>query len=111
MADRIGLINHGELVVVEDKATLMRKLGKRELTLTLQEPLPAIPEALADLPLELSDDGNTLTYTFDVQQEERTGIASLLRRLAEQGVDFRDLHSSESSLEDIFVSLVREPRA
>ncbi|WP_399678506.1 ABC transporter ATP-binding protein [Xenophilus sp.] len=108
MADRIGVINHGELVVVEDKATLMRKLGKRQLALTLQEPLPAIPESLADLPLELSEDGNTLTYTFDVQQEERTGIASLLRRLAEQGVDFKDLHSSESSLEDIFVSLVRQ---
>ena len=107
MADRIGVINHGELVVVEDKATLMRKLGKRQLALTLQAPLPAIPEALADLPLELSDDGGTLTYTFDVQQQERTGIAALLRRLAEQGVDFKDLHSSESSLEDIFVSLVR----
>ncbi|WP_140909474.1 ABC transporter ATP-binding protein [Cognatiluteimonas lumbrici] len=108
MADRIGVINHGELVLVEDKATLMRKLGKRQLALTLQSPLPAIPEALADLPLELSEDGSTLTYTFDVQQEERTGIASLLRRLAELGVDFRDLHSSESSLEDIFVSLVRQ---
>lgn len=107
MADRIGVINHGELIVVEEKATLMRKLGKRQLALTLQAPLPAIPEALADLPLELSDDGGTLTYTFDVQHEERTGIASLLRRLAEQGIDFRDLHSSESSLEDIFVSLVR----
>ena len=110
MADRIGVINHGELVVVEDKATLMRKLGKRQLALTLQEPLPAIPSRLADLPLELSDDGSTLTYTFDVQQEERTGIASLLRRLADEGVDFKDLHSSESSLEDIFVSLVREER-
>jgi len=107
MADRIGVINHGELVVVEEKATLMRKLGKRQLALTLQAPLPAIPDALNDLPLELSDDGGTLAYTFDVQQEERTGIAGLLRRLAEQGVDFRDLHSSESSLEDIFVSLVR----
>jgi ABC-2 type transport system ATP-binding protein len=111
MADRIGVINHGELVVVEEKATLMRKLGKRQLALTLQAPLPAIPAALADLPLELSDDGATLTYTFDVQEGERTGIAALLRRLAEQGVDFRDLHSSESSLEDIFVSLVREQRA
>ena len=111
MADRIGVINHGELVVVEEKATLMRKLGKRQLALTLQAPLPAIPAALADLPLELSDDGSTLTYTFDVQQQERTGIAALLRRLAEQGVDFRDLHSSESSLEDIFVSLVRDKPA
>ena len=108
MADRIGVINHGELVLVEDKPALMRKLGKRQLALTLQEPLPAIPARLADLPLELSDDGSTLTYTFDVQQEERTGIASLLRRLADEGVDFRDLHSSESSLEDIFVSLVRD---
>ena len=107
MADRIGVINHGELVVVEEKATLMRKLGKRQLALTLQVPLPAIPAALGDLPLELSGDGGTLTYTFDVQQEERTCIAALLRRLAEQGIDFRDLHSSESSLEDIFVSLVR----
>jgi ABC-2 type transport system ATP-binding protein len=111
MADRIGVINHGELVVVEEKATLMRKLGKRQLALTLQAPLPAIPGALADLPLELSDDGATLTYTFDVQQPERTGIASLLRRLAEQGVDFKDLHSSETSLEDIFVSLVRDTPA
>ena len=108
MADRIGVINHGELVLVEDKATLMRKLGKRQLALTLQEPLRAIPASLADLSLELSADGSTLTYTFDVQQEERTGIASLLRRLADEGVDFRDLHSSESSLEDIFVSLVRD---
>ena len=99
MADRIGIINHGELVLVEDKPTLMRKLGKRQLALTLQEPLPAIPARLADLPLELSADGATLTYTFDVQQEERTGIASLLRRLADEGVDFKDLHSSESSLE------------
>ena len=110
MADRIGIINHGELVLVEDKPALMRKLGKRQLALTLQEPLPAIPPRLADLPLELSADGATLTYTFDVQQEERTGIASLLRRLADEGVDFKDLHSSESSLEDIFVSLVREER-
>ena len=108
MADRIGIINHGELVLVEDKPALMRKLGKRQLALTLQEPLPAIPPRLADLPLELSADGATLTYTFDVQQEERTGIASLLRRLADEGVDFKDLHSSESSLEDIFVSLVRQ---
>ena len=117
MADRIGVINHGELVVVEEKATLMRKLGKRQLALTLQAPLPAIPAALDDLPLELSEDGGTLTYTFDVEQSfdvqegERTGIAALLRRLAEQGVDFRDLHSSESSLEDIFVSLVRDTPA
>ncbi|MDQ3618028.1 MAG: ABC transporter ATP-binding protein [Pseudomonadota bacterium] len=106
MADRIGVINHGELIVVEDKAVLMRRLGKKQLTLTLQAPLARIPEPLAGLPLELGEDGATLVYTFDTQCE-RTGIATLLRRLAEHGIDFKDLHSSESSLEDIFVSLVR----
>ncbi len=107
MADRIGVIHNGRLVVVEDKDVLMRKLGKKQLTLTLQEPLAEIPALLSDLPLALSDDGATLVYTFDVQQGERTGIATLLRQLAEQGIDFKDLNSSESSLEDIFVSLVR----
>jgi ABC-2 type transport system ATP-binding protein len=110
MADRIGVITGGRLVLVEDKATLMRKLGKKQLALTLQQPLQAVPAALADLPLELQADGTQLVYTFDVQAEE-TGIAALLRRLAEQGIDFKDLHSSQSSLEDIFVSLVREARA
>jgi ABC-2 type transport system ATP-binding protein len=105
MADRIGVINKGELVIVEDKDVLMRKLGKKQLALQLQQPLQHMPEALSDLPLELSQDGNTLTYTFDTQTSE-TGIAALLRRLSEQGIDFKDLHSSESSLEDIFVSLV-----
>ncbi|MEO7324004.1 MAG: ABC transporter ATP-binding protein [Dokdonella sp.] len=105
MADRIGVINKGELVVVEEKAVLMRKLGKKQLTLTLQNPLQEIPDALAGLPLELASEGNALVYTFDTQSDE-TGIAALLRRLAEQGIDFKDLHSSESSLEDIFVSLV-----
>ena len=108
MADRIGVIHKGELVLVEDKATLMRKLGRKQLALTLQEPITDIPAVLSDLPLELSADGTMLTYTFDVQGAERTGIATLLRRLAEQGLDFRDLHSSESSLEDIFVGLLRE---
>ena len=107
MADRIGVILKGELILVEDKAALMRKLGKKQLTLTLQEPLQRIPEGLSGLPLELSDHGNALVYTFDVQSE-RTGIATLLRQLAEQGIDFKDLHSSESSLEEIFVSLVRD---
>jgi ABC-2 type transport system ATP-binding protein len=105
MADRIGVINKGELVVVEDKAVLMRKLGKKQLTLTLQNPLGKVPESLADLPLEIANDGHALVYTFDTQTDE-TGIAALLRRLGEQGIDFKDLHSSESSLEDIFVSLV-----
>jgi ABC-2 type transport system ATP-binding protein len=105
MADRIGVINKGELVVVEDKHVLMRKLGKKQLTLQLQSPLAAIPPTLAGLPLELAEDGHALVYTFDVQSEE-TGIAGLLRQLNEHGIDFKDLHSSESSLEEIFVSLV-----
>ncbi|MBU8977541.1 ABC transporter ATP-binding protein [Lysobacter sp. MMG2] len=113
MADRIGVINHGELVLVEDKRTLMRKLGKKQLTLTLQAPLERIPEDMAEYALELTEDGHSLVFTFDVQAQE-TGIAPLLRRLQQHGIDFRDLHSSESSLEDIFVSLVhrgREARA
>ncbi|MET0288231.1 MAG: ABC transporter ATP-binding protein [Pseudoxanthomonas sp.] len=110
MADRIGVINGGRLVLVEDKTTLMQKLGKKQLALTLQQPLQAIPAPLSDLALELQADGTQLVYTFDVQAEE-TGIAALLRRLAEQGIDFKDLHSSQSSLEEIFVSLVREARA
>jgi ABC-2 type transport system ATP-binding protein len=105
MADRIGVISKGELIVVEDKAVLMRKLGKKQLTLQLRSPLQGIPGALAGLPLELAPGGNTLIYTFDTQQEE-TGIGELLKRLAGAGIDFKDLHSSESSLEDIFVSLV-----
>jgi len=109
MADRIGVISKGELILVEDKHVLMRKLGKKQLALNLQHPLAQIPQALADLPLELSADGNTLTYTFDTQTEE-TGIADLLRALHEQGIDFKDLRSNESSLEDIFVSLVHAPR-
>jgi ABC-2 type transport system ATP-binding protein len=106
MADRIGVINKGELIVVEDTDVLMRRLGKRELTLQLQRPLDKIPEPLAALGLELSKDGTVLTYRFDVQSEQ-TGIASLLKQLGEHGIDFKDLHSSESSLEDIFVSLVK----
>jgi ABC-2 type transport system ATP-binding protein len=105
MADRIGVINKGQLVVVEEKAVLMRKLGKKQLTIQLQAPLPALPEALAGLPLALSDGGRALVYTFDTQHED-TGIAALLRRLAELGIEPKDLHSRESSLEDIFVSLV-----
>jgi ABC-2 type transport system ATP-binding protein len=109
MADRIGVINKGELVVVEDKHVLMRKLGSKQLTLQLQTPLERIPEPLAGEPLELVDDGQALVYTFDTQAE-RTGIATLLRRLSEHGIDFKDLHSSESSLEDIFVSLVHSDK-
>jgi ABC-2 type transport system ATP-binding protein len=105
MADRIGVINKGELVVVEEKSALMRKLGKKQLTLHLQNALAAIPAALGDLKLELVKDGTELVYTFDTQAAE-TGIANLLRRLNEQGIEFKDLHTAESSLEDIFVSLV-----
>lgn len=109
MADRIGVISKGEIILVEDKDVLMRKLGKKQLTLQLQSPLEAIPARLADYPLELAADGHELVYTFDAQAEE-TGIAGLLRRLSEEGVDFKDLHTSQSSLEDIFVSLVRAPQ-
>jgi ABC-2 type transport system ATP-binding protein len=109
MADRIGVINKGELIVVEDKDVLIRKLGKRQLTLQLQRPLERLPDALASWALELSKDGSSLTYTFDVQGEH-TGIAALLKQLGEHGIDFKDLHSSESSLEDIFVSLVKGTR-
>ncbi|MBC7983008.1 MAG: multidrug ABC transporter ATP-binding protein, partial [Candidatus Obscuribacterales bacterium] len=105
MADRIGVINKGEIILVEDKSLLMRKLGRKQLTLHLQSPLTAIPVALAGVQLELADSGNQLIYTFDAQTET-TGIASLLRKLNESGIEYKDLHTSESSLEDIFVSLV-----
>jgi ABC-2 type transport system ATP-binding protein len=107
MADRIGVINKGELIVVEDKEVLMRKLGKKQLTLSLRQPMSDIPDGLAAWSLTLAADGQSLVYSFDSQQEE-TGIAELLRRLNEHGIDFKDLSSSESSLEDIFVSLVQQ---
>ena len=106
MADRIGVISKGEIILVEEKAALMQKLGKKRLTLHLQIPLARIPAQLADAQLELSPDGHELVYTFE-SQGNRTGIAPLLRRLGEQGIDFKDLQTSESSLEEIFVSLVR----
>jgi len=105
MADRIGVISKGELIVVEEKAVLMRKLGKKQLTLQLQNRLTSIPPQLNSFPLELSADGQALVFTFDAQTN--TGIAPLLKRLGELGIDFKDLHSSESSLEEIFVNLVR----
>jgi ABC-2 type transport system ATP-binding protein len=110
MADRIGVINKGELIVVEEKAKLMRRLGKRQLQLVLQHPLEKVPDALTDRGLELSKDGTVLTYSFDVQSAE-TGIAPLLKQLSELGIDFKDLHSKESSLEDIFVNLVHGAKA
>jgi ABC-2 type transport system ATP-binding protein len=111
MADRVGVINDGELILVEDKAALMAKLGRKYLTLHLQAPLAEIPDSLAGYPLELTQEGTRLTYTFDAKAET-TGIAGLMRRLNEAGVDFEDLQTHQSSLEDIFVGLVgrREER-
>ena len=106
MADRIGVISNGELILVEEKAVLMRKLGRRQLTLHLQVPLSSVPAALADYDLELTEAGASLVYTFDANAAG-AGIADLLKRLTEQGIGFRDLQTRESSLEDIFVSLVR----
>ena len=107
MADRIGVIHKGELIVVEEKATLMKKLGKRQLTVYLQTPIKAVPAELADWHLELRADGCELEYTFDAN-EERKGIASLLTRMRDVGIGFKDLNTHESSLEEIFVSLVSE---
>ena len=109
MADRIGVMRNGELILVEDKDVLMRKLGKKQLTLQLQHPLTEMPAELSKLPIELIEDGNALVYTFDAQADE-SGIVGLLRRLGELGIDFKDLRSSESSLEEIFVDLVHSDR-
>jgi ABC-2 type transport system ATP-binding protein len=105
MADRIGVIRQGEIILVEEKDALMKKLGKRQLTLTLKEALGALPESLAGYQLELAGEGHELVYTYDNQQGG-SDIATLLRRLEEAGIEFIDLRSSESSLEEIFVSLV-----
>jgi ABC-2 type transport system ATP-binding protein len=106
MADRIGVMSKGELILVEDKIELMRKLGKKRLTLLLTTPLTHIPEALAAYPLALSEDRKELVYTYDTAGE-RGGVATLLRDLAAAGVPFKDLHTEQSSLEEIFVNLVR----
>ena len=108
MADRIGVINKGEIILIEDKATLMQKLGKKQLTLQLQSKLDAVPQALASYNLELSDDGHAVTYDYDTKGD-RTGITSLLNDLRNAGVRISDLDTKQSSLEDIFVSLVRAP--
>ena len=107
MADRIGIIHKGEIILVEDKAKLMDKLGKRQLTLHLQSPLEHIPAGLTQYPLELSVDGSQLTYTFSTRGEQ-TEISDLFQQLAQHGIGFKDLESSQSSLEDIFVNLVSE---
>lgn len=106
MADRVGVITRGELILVEEKDVLMRKLGKKQLSISLQTPMHGLPEGFDGYALELGDGGATLVYTFDAQSED-TGIADLLRKLGERGVDFKDLHTLETSLEDIFVNLVR----
>ncbi|MCG8612910.1 MAG: ABC transporter ATP-binding protein [Pseudomonadales bacterium] len=106
MADRIGVIRKGEILLVEEKAKLMERLGNKQLFLQLQQPLSDIPQSLTDMPLILSDDGLQLTYTYDAQHEH-TGIAELLKALGDAGIDFKDLRSEQSSLEEIFVDLVR----
>ena len=110
MADRVGVISKGRLILVEDKVALIKKLGRKTLTLNLAEPLAAVPEALAEWKLRLGGEGYELVYEFD-SQAEATGVPSLLRRMSDIGVQFKDLHTEQSSLEDIFVGLVHEPRA
>jgi ABC-2 type transport system ATP-binding protein len=110
MADRVGVISRGELILVEEKDELMKKLGKKRLTLNLAEPMAAIPPELAEWRLELKADGNELVYIFDAKAE-RTGIPSLLARMRDLGIAFKDLNTHQSSLEEIFVSLVTESRA
>jgi ABC-2 type transport system ATP-binding protein len=106
MADRVGVIHKGEIILVEDKTALMKKLGKKQLTLYLQVPLTAVPPALAEWPLELRADGTELEFTFEKQESDR--ISVLLRQLNELGIGFKDLQTHESSLEEIFVSLVTD---
>lgn len=110
MADRVGVIDRGRLLLVEDKATLMRRMGRKELRLVLQAPLAALPESLAGLALTLSADGTELVHAYD-SQAAHADIAGLLRRIEEAGIGLRDIHTRESSLEDIFVDLVRNPRS
>jgi ABC-2 type transport system ATP-binding protein len=109
MADRIGVMNKGEIILVEDKLALMQKLGSKHMTLHLQEGLETIPPALASYGLELKDGGSEIIYTYDTRGE-RTGITSLLQDLAAAGIKFNDLSTSQSSLEEIFVNLVSDRR-
>jgi ABC-2 type transport system ATP-binding protein len=110
MADRVGVISHGELIAVDEKKALMAKMGKKTLKIMLSEPLGAIPAELAEWNVALEDDGHQLCYRFD-SHAERTGIASLMRRLSDLGIAYKDLATSQSSLEDIFVELVHRERA
>ena len=109
IADRVGVINNGELIVVEEKAELMRKLGKKQLCLDLHKPLTQVPKALTGHNLELTGQGNELVYTYDTKAE-RTGITRLLKDVGDAGITFRDLRTTQSSLEEIFVSLVRNDK-
>ena len=106
MAERVGVINHGEIILVEEKKELMRKLGKKQMTLQLHTQLASLPASLTQFPLELHADGHELVYTYDTRSE-RTGITTLLAALADAGIRFKDLSTTQSSLEEIFVSLVR----
>jgi ABC-2 type transport system ATP-binding protein len=109
LADRVGVINHGKVILVEEKNRLMRELGKKELVLQLAQPLEGIPAQLAEYKLELNDDGDELTYHYDTKQDH-TGITALLATLSEAGIRFNDLQTSQSSLEEIFVGLVSDKR-
>ena len=109
MSDRVGVINKGEIVLVEDKAELMRKLGKKRLTLQVTNRLDAVPTALSGFKLTLGDGGHELVYDYDTK-DERTGVGTLLGELSKAGIRIRDLHTTQSSLEEIFVGLVRKPR-
>ncbi|BAV64291.1 ABC transporter ATP-binding protein [Sphingobium cloacae] len=110
MADRVGVINKGELMLVEDKDVLMRKLGQKTLTIALTEPLPTVPGELAEWGVTLKAEGNEMEYLFDTRAE-RTGVSSLLRKLGDLGIGYKDLNTQQSSLEDIFVSLVHQEQA
>ena len=107
MADRVGVINKGEIILVEDKAELMRKLGQKTLMLELREPIAAVPSALAKHHLTLAGDGSRLVYTYDTQRQH-TGVTDLLDDLRSAGLHFKDLVTTERSLEEIFVGLVRQ---
>ena len=109
MADRIGVITKGQLLLVEDKTALMEKLGKKQVTLLLQDRIAAVPAALADYELALSQDGTELTYTYDTRNESR-GIVDFMKHVNDAGIQFKDLRTRQSSLEDIFVSLVEGGR-
>lgn len=106
MADRIGIINKGEIILVEEKAQLMKKLGSKELKLELKKPLTSLPSNLSDYDLKITDEGKSLVFTFDTQKEDNR-VVELLDKLHESGISFRDLSTTETSLEDIFIQLVR----